>query len=153
MTTHEQPVIVQHGAGTDLQAFGNTLSVLLSGEQTNGTLAVMMEETPPGGGPPLHVHSREDELFLVIEGRIQYFAEGQWTEVGAGGVVFLPRGAAHTYRNVGDTSSRHWIITTPSGFEKFFARCADEFARQGGPDMQRIVEIHHEHGIKLLEQG
>jgi mannose-6-phosphate isomerase-like protein (cupin superfamily) len=143
-------IIVQPGAGKDLRAFGNTLSVMLGGEQTGGAFSVMSELAPPGGGPPLHVHGTEDEVFLVVEGRISYFANGSWSEVGAGGVVYLPRGVEHCYRNVGTTPSRHWIITTPSGFENFFAHCADEFARPGGPDMQRVVEIHQEHGIELL---
>jgi len=79
----------------------------------------------PGGGPPPHVHANEDELFLIVEGRISYFAEERWTEVGVGGAVYLPRNAVHTYRNVGTAPSQHRILTTPSGFEKFFARCAE----------------------------
>ncbi len=40
----------------------------------------------------------------------------------------------------------------PSGFETFFARSADEFAKAGGPDMDKIVEIHWEHGIEFLRR-
>ena len=93
----------------------------------------------------------ELEIFLVIEGRISYCANGEWTEVGPGGVVYLPRETPHGFRNVGKTPSRHWIITTPSGFEVFFSRCADEFAKASPPDMGRIAEIFNEHGITLLE--
>ena len=57
----------------------------------------------------------------------------------------------HCYRNVAAAPSRQWILITPSAFEHFCARCADEFAKAGGPDMQRIVEIHTEHGIQLVE--
>ena len=39
------------------------------------------------------------------------------------------------------------IHTAPSGFETFFARCAEEFAKPNPPDMSRIVEISAEHGI------
>jgi quercetin dioxygenase-like cupin family protein len=150
MSASCKPVIVQPGQGQELRAFGDVLSVLLGGEQTGGKLAVMFDITPPGGGPPLHVHSREDELFLVVEGRISYFADGRWTEVAPGGAVFLPRGSTHCYRNVGTTPSKHWILATPSGFEKFFARCAEEFCKPGGPQMSRIVEICQEQGIQLL---
>ena len=86
----------------------------------------------------------------MVEGRISNYADGRWTEVGPGGTVYFPRGCPHTFRNVGTTPSKHWVLTAPSGFEKFFARCADEFAKPGGPDMGRIVEIHHEQGIQLL---
>jgi quercetin dioxygenase-like cupin family protein len=125
---------------------------MLSGAQTGGMLAVMVEQTHPGGGPPLHVHHNEDEIFIVIEGKIQYYVEGEWHSVDPGGVVYLPRGAAHCYRNAGNTPSRHWILTTPAGFEIFFARCAAEFARNDDPEMSHIIEIHHAHGIELLDR-
>lgn len=145
-----EPIICQPGSATQLHAFGNVLSVLLSGEQTGGAFSVTSELTPPGGGPPLHVHANEDEIFLVAEGQLSYFVSDTWTEVAVGGAVYLPKGTPHCYRNVGSTPSRHWIITLPSGFEEFFAAAAAEFAQTGGPDAERIVEIHHEHGIELL---
>lgn len=152
MSGSGKALIVPPGSSPELHAFGNVLSVLLSGEQTGGKIAVMSEWTPPGGGPPLHRHNNEDEIFLVVEGRISYFAEGKWSEVAAGGAVYLPAGAAHCYRNIGAAPSRHWILTMPSGFEKFFAECADEFTRPGGADPQRIAAIHSQHGIQLLDE-
>lgn len=126
------------------------LSVVLSGAETSQTLAVMFDTTPPGGGPPPHIHSREDELFLVVEGRVSFFVEGSWTEVAPCGVAYLPRGTAHCYRNIGTTPSRQWILTTPSGFEHFLARCAGEFAQADGPDMKRIVGFAQEHSIVFI---
>jgi quercetin dioxygenase-like cupin family protein len=150
MTPQAQPAIVQRGMGRDLRAFGDMLSVMLAGGETNQTLTLMFDTPPPGGGPPPHVHSKEDELFLVVEGRVSFFVDGDWTEVLAGGAVYLPRGTVHSYRNTGTTPSRQWILTTPSGFENFFARCADESARPGGPDMERIVGFAREHGIEFI---
>jgi quercetin dioxygenase-like cupin family protein len=151
MNTPRTAIIVPASGGKDLHAFGNILRVMLSGEQPGNQLSVMFEVTPPGGGPPLHVHHREDEIFLVVEGHISYYVNGEWTQVAPGGVVYLPRGTEHGFRNVGETPSRHWIITTPSGFEVFFSRCADEFAKATLPDIERIAEIFSEHGITLLE--
>jgi len=148
MNTPRKPVIVQPGKGENLNAFGDMLSVMLSGEQTDGQLTLMLDISPPGGGPPLHVHENDDELFLPVEGHISYFADGQWTEVGVGGAVYLPRGTMHCYRNIGPTPSKHWILTAPSGFERFFARCADEFAKPDGPDFKRIDEFGKAHGIE-----
>jgi mannose-6-phosphate isomerase-like protein (cupin superfamily) len=151
MTSPAHLAIVQAGVGQELHAFGDVLTVMLAGEQTGQTLTVMSDTTPPGGGPPPHVHSKEDELFLVVEGRVSFFVQDRWTEVGPRAPVYLPRGTAHCYRNVGTKPSRQWILTTPSGFERGFARCAAEFSRAGGPDMNRIVAILRDHGIELVE--
>ncbi len=150
MNPSSAPIIVQPGGGKELRALGDILTVLIEGAQTGGKVAVMLDVTPPDSGPPLHRHSLEDELFLVIDGRISYLTERRWTEVGPGGVVYLPRGTIHSYRKVGTTPSRQWIITTPSGFETLFSRCADEFALPGGPDMGRIVAISGVHGIEYV---
>ncbi len=151
-TRRATPIIVPVGAGTDLPFPTGSATVMLKGEQTGGTLTVIRTTEEPGDGPPAHVHANEDELFLVIEGRISYWADGRWTEVAPGGIVYFPRGSVHCYRNVGTTPSRHWILTTPSGFEHFFASYANELARSGGPDLRRIVAISRDYGITYVEQ-
>ena len=114
-----RPIIVQPDTGKDLYAFGEVLSVLLNGKQTDGTLTLMFDLIPLGGSSPLHVHSNEDVLFLVVDGRISYFVAGDWTEVEVGGAVYVPRGNIHAYCNVGITPCHHWILSLPSGLETF----------------------------------
>jgi hypothetical protein len=82
---------------------------------------------------------------------IRYFADGQWTEIGPGAAVYVPHGSVHYFRNVGTMHSRYWVLANPSGLEKFFDRCAEEFAKPGGPDMNRIAEISREHGVEFVE--
>jgi quercetin dioxygenase-like cupin family protein len=146
-----KPVAVPENGGTVLRAFGDQMTVKLAAEQTQSALSLLVDVIPPGGGPPPHYHLNEDELFILHEGRVSYFVNGQWTALGPGGVVFAPRGHVHTFRNVGDRLARQSVLTTPSGFETFFARCAAEFAKPGGPDQARIVAISAEHGIHYLE--
>ena len=151
MSNPLKPSIVQYNEGRVLHAFGDVGTVMLRGEQTGGAFTVLFDETPPGAGPPMHVHSREDEMFLVVEGTVSFFANDEWTDVKPGGVVFMPRGTPHTYRNRTKTPTKQWILANPSGFERCFIACADEFARTGGPDQARIVELLRGQGIELLD--
>jgi hypothetical protein len=66
--------------------------------------------------------------------------------------VYVPRGNVHAFRNAGQTASRMWILTTPSGFETMFARFAAEFARPGGPDMAKVAGIGADHGVHFMTQ-
>jgi quercetin dioxygenase-like cupin family protein len=144
--------IVRQNEARVLRAFGEEVIIHLDGERTGGKLTMWTEITPPGGGPPPHYHLNEDEAFHVIEGRVAFLVDGKWHEVGPGGAAFMPRGVVHTFKNVGDQSSRMLLTTTPSGFEKFFARCAAEFAKPGGPDIPKILDIGVEHGIHFVQK-
>jgi len=64
----------------------------------------------------------------------------------------MPRCVIHTFKNVGDQPSRMLVTTAPSGFEKFFARCAEEFAKAGGPDMSRSCRSALKHGIHFVQE-
>jgi len=147
------PVIAIPGSGKVLSAFGDEVTVLLSGEQTGGAFVMVQILTPPGGGPPPHYHTNEDEWFFVQEGRAEFFLDGVWKEVPAGTAAFLPRGSKHTFRNAGDTPLRLLVHAAPAGFEVFFERIAGAFHEPGGPNMPRIIEISAEHGIFFLEPG
>lgn len=133
-----------------LRAFGDEVTVLLSGEQTGGAFTMVQVVTPPGGGPPPHWHTREDEWFYVLEGRVEFWQDGVWTEVPVGSAAYLPRGSRHAFRNCGDTPLRMIVHAAPAGFEVFFERIAEVFQAPGAPDMPRIVEISAEHGIHYL---
>ncbi len=149
--SNNSAAVVRQNEGRVLHAFGEEVTIYLDGELTGGKLTLWTEITPPGGGPPPHYHLNEDETFHVLEGRVAFLIDGAWREVGPGGSAFMAPGVVHTFKNVGDQPSRMLLTTEPSGFEKFFARCAAEFAKPGGPDMSRVIEIGVEHGIHFLQ--
>ncbi|NUN47985.1 MAG: cupin domain-containing protein [Candidatus Brocadiae bacterium] len=144
------PAIVQPADTRVQRLFGEEITVLLSARQTGGTLTTFLETTPPGGGPPPHRLPKFDEWFTVLEGRVSFFGDAHWTEVGPGGAFFAPRGAVHTYRNDGPSPARMLVQTSPSGIESFFDAAAAEFARPGGPDMEKAMGIAAAHGIEFV---
>ena len=49
------------------------MTVLVSGEQTNGEYAIAHVIEPPKLGPPLHIHKDEDEAFYILKGQFTFF--------------------------------------------------------------------------------
>jgi quercetin dioxygenase-like cupin family protein len=71
-------LIIPPEGGQKISAYSDTAQIKLSGKQTNGSMVVALGTSPPGGGPPPHRHLKEDEMPLVVEGSIRFFANGQW---------------------------------------------------------------------------
>jgi quercetin dioxygenase-like cupin family protein len=148
---HALPFVVAPGEEKVIRAFGVELTFHLMGEHTGGRYVMATMLTPAGdAGPPPHYHEKEDECFLVQEGRMSFFIAGQWHDVAPGTVVFAPRLSVHTFKNVGDTTAKVLVSASPAGFEVFFAACEKEFQKPGEPDMEKIVAISAEHGIRYV---
>ena len=97
------------------------------------------------------LHAFGEEVTILLDGEGTGGKLTMWTEITPpGGAAYMPRGVVHTFKNVGDQPSRMLISITPSGVEKFFARCAEEFAKAGGPEMSWIVQIGAAHGIHFV---
>lgn len=145
-----QPIIVLPEEGKQLTAFGDTIVFKVVGEQTGNDVTIGLAITPPGGGPPLHLHRREHEIFIIQSGDLEMNVLGEWKKAPPGSVVFLPKDVPHQFRNVGSEPSRHWVICAPSGFENFFERASGIFVEPGPPDIERIVRVAGEYGMEVL---
>lgn len=122
------------------RALGSEFRILLTREQSGGSIGIFEERNDPGAGPPLHVHHDADEAFLIEEGRYRFRRGEAELEAGPGAVVFVPRGTPHTFLNIGDGPGRFRCVMTPGGFEGFFP----EIARRGlapPDDMDAIVAL------------
>ncbi len=100
--------------GTDLITFKAT------GEDTNGAYALFDSLILPQGGPPPHIHHREDEAWYVLEGEFEFLDNDRWIKASAGSFVYAPKGSLHTLKCVGKEPGRLLTLVTPAGFEKFF---------------------------------
>ena len=83
-----------------------TARFLAAGEDTNGRDAVWEAVVPPGGGPPPHVHSREEECFYVLEGEITFTVNGEKVVATTGTFANMPVGTPHSFKNESDRSAK-----------------------------------------------
>ncbi len=98
---------------------GSLMTIRARAEDTGGALGLVEASFYEGFGPPLHVHSREDEAFYVLEGRIRFRQGDHDFVAGPGAWVWGPRGVPHAFR-VESERARALVLMTPGGFERMF---------------------------------
>ncbi|MEU3711966.1 quercetin 2,3-dioxygenase [Streptomyces catenulae] len=124
--------LVKAGEGPTVWLNGDVYTVKVGVEGTHGDLAMLEASVPPGGGPPLHNHTHEDEAFYLLSGELEMYADGTDHAVRSGDFVFVPRGIYHRFRNTGHHPARLLAVFTPGGFERFFLE-AGRKAHPGEP--------------------
>jgi quercetin dioxygenase-like cupin family protein len=117
-TDQVAPIVAQPGEGEAIWSLGVLATIKSSAATTGGAVAVIEHLAPRGVGSPLHVHSREDEWFYVIEGELTLWVDGETIVAPAGSFVFGPKGIPHTFI-VSSEEARFLLVTEPAGFEQF----------------------------------
>ena len=144
------------GEGERLWIVGDTMTLMATSESTGGTLVLLENLTAPGGGPPPHIHTREDEFFYVLDGTFEIRIGDDVHAVGPGGFAFVRRGTVHNFRNSAETPSRILVGFTPSGMDGFF-RESGRPASDDGPappldedEIARTMAAGPKYGLELV---
>lgn len=121
------------------------------GADTGGLVAIGEADMPPlSAGPPLHVHSREDEAALVLEGVLTVHLGTQRIEVREGGIAWLPRGVPHTFANLTSTRVRAIGLILPGGLDEMFAERDAYLRTHGTPDVAWLEDQNARYGLTTL---
>ena len=116
-----QPLVLrQPGEGRTIAVVGDVYRFLATGEDTNGKYALWEAIVPPGGGPPPHVHSREEEGFYVLEGEITLQVGEKRFVATPGMFANMPVGTPHSFKNETDRPAKMHISVAPAGLEQMF---------------------------------
>ena len=103
------------------------------------------------GGPPLHIHHGEDELFYVLEGRYVVQVGDQRLALSAGDCVLGPRGVPHAWAFVGEGSGRLLLTYTPAGrMEPFFDAWEKLGFKPGGYSSESDVALLRQYGMERI---
>jgi quercetin dioxygenase-like cupin family protein len=152
--------VVAAGEGRSIWVVGDRYTIKCSGNETGGAFAVIEAIVPAGNGPPPHIHSREDEAFYVLEGELQFHADGRSFAAKSGAWVTLARGSLHYFKNTGSKPARMLIVVTPSGLENFFLEVGREAIEgEAEPvtptpeDIQKLVDTAPRYGLVITIPG
>lgn len=152
--------IIAPEAGERFLNLGAHVNIKLSAEATGGAFAVIEHTVPPKGGPPPHSHL-ETELLYIISGSFEVVVGPARSEVGAGAIIYVPAGTAHTTRNIGDSAGRQLSLYLPGGAEGFFREAGtavvsgqdipdlDQPVSLDGVDMARILALAARYGMQV----
>lgn len=144
------PFLTNAGAGHTFTMLGTTMRLIAPATATGGRYTVLEQITPPGWGPPRHIHSREDEIFYVLEGAYDLHVGDERRTVSAGASAVLPRNVPHGFRNVASVPSRLLCVIAPGGFEDYFLSVAN---CSPAPNPAQLVELARPFGLTLLPPG
>ena len=122
MAQERSATILQPTEGELIDVAGDRYRFLATRESTAGTYAIWEATVPPGGGPPPHLHTREEEGFYVIDGEVTIHVDGQKVTATPGSFVNMPVGSAHWFRNETDRTAKLLILAAPGGLEEFFQK-------------------------------
>lgn len=133
------------GKVTTLGPDQNLVKVSASDTDQRLSMFEWIGRTP--GGPPLHVHADQDEIFFVLEGEYVFQCGQERRRMSAGDTIFLPRRVHHTFCQL-TASGRLLFMFTPAGdMEAFFKAAA---ATPGPPSAEQADKLFGAHGMQVV---
>jgi quercetin dioxygenase-like cupin family protein len=144
----ERIVHLTEEAGEARWWFGSLARIKLDGKQTDAKFSLIEVWYPSNLEVPLHVHTREDEGFHVLEGKIAYRVGDSRFEASPGHTLFAPKNIPHGFIGISAEPVRYLIVYSPAGYEDFIRETSEPAVSltlppppDGPPDPAKMAEI------------
>ena len=119
-------------------------------EESNNSIMVADFEAIPGCEPPRHVHSIEDEVFIIKEGYGTFYPGNEVIEAGPGDVVFFPADVPHHFK-IHSEKIVGTLIATPGYIENFFRELSVPFDGDIIPSLEPPTQEQIKHFVEVTE--
>jgi len=155
-----RPTLKKPSEGRTIAVVGDVYRFLATGDDTNGKYSQWEAIVPPGGGPPPHVHSREEEGFYILQGEITLQVGEERIVAAAGTFANMPVGMPHSFKNESTRPARMLISVAPAGLEKMFFEVGQPVA-QGAvtapppakEEIEKMLSVAPKYGIEIRLPG
>lgn len=147
-SSNEKSKVIKASEGKVLNVIGDIQTHKLVGIETGNQIVEWVDNVEPGVGIPPHVHSKEDEIFRIIEGEIEIMVGGNTSILKAGDVAYAPKNIPHSWKVVGTNKAKMITSAFPAGIEHMFQQLAD--LPEGPPDFNKVAEICQKHGVNFV---
>jgi mannose-6-phosphate isomerase-like protein (cupin superfamily) len=140
------------GEGTFYRYYDSVQEQVVSNAETQGVVSVARLTMRQADAPPLHTHSREDESWVVLSGRVRFWAgssslgECDVRDAEPGAYVFGPRLVPHTFQPL-TTTADLLVINNPGAIEGYFRSIGSADARHDTDHADMLAQ----YGVTLLD--
>jgi quercetin dioxygenase-like cupin family protein len=126
------------------------VTVLVTGEQTQGRFALVETVVSRTQELPLHSHTQEDEFIYVVDGEVTIHIDGGRLECAAGDHAFLPKGSEHTYC-IRSPYARLLVLLMPAGLEGYY----QELGRpvDANQYVEWLITVSARYGVSIKGPG
>ena len=109
-----------------------------------------MEEEFWGETTPLHTHPDAEEVFYVLGGLVEVWADGVVSEASAGAFIVVPRDVPHGLRRLSSEPVRMLTLVSPPGFERIFEAVAKHGEEELLADPDRLIALAAQYGTTIV---
>ncbi len=157
LPSNTTPYVLSQDEGVH-RHFLNHLATTKVDPGDSGSMTAVEFVAPKGFGPPLHVHTDEDEVMIVLDGDIAFRSGDVEQIAAAGSTVYLPHGEPHTFQVLSESARFTTIAARLHGaplFGDFVAELGDDLSDPVTPtpiaiDPAAVAESGARHGITIL---
>ena len=134
----------------------DAITLKATGEETGGSVGFLEATSPPGYGPPRHIHHSSDELFYVLGGEFLFLVGERQVRALPGTFVFIPRGTVHAAKVIGSEPGKVLAAYIPGGLERAFEEFAQlrteprEGMNRGADRGRTAAEINEKHDSEFV---
>lgn len=125
----------------------NPNDVKVSSKDTNGDLTIFEYIGNEKGGPPLHVHPYQDEIFFIVQGEYLFQVGEEKHNLKEGDTIFLPRTVPHTFAQLTE-NGKMFFLFQPSGKMEDFFRALGNLTSL--PTAEQGAKIFADHDMKVV---
>lgn len=127
----------------------NPVDIKVSAKDTEGVLSISEYTGYTKGGPPVHIHPNQDEVFIVLEGEHLFQLDQELHRLTPGDTIFIPRGTPHAPAQLSE-KGKYLFFFTPSGSMEDFFRALGEIKFKGQPPADLMLKIFQSHDMKVV---
>jgi quercetin dioxygenase-like cupin family protein len=128
--------------------FGNSPNdIKVSQKDTDGKLTIFEYTGNIKGGPALHIHPYQDEIFFIVKGEYLFQVGDEKHTLKDGDTIFLPRGVPHAFAQLTDTGKMFFLFQPSGKMEDFFKKISDPNFK---PTPEEAAKVSLAYGMKVV---